>query len=477
MANIYSYDDFVKAAQGAGLWGQFSDADLRLAQQNPDFGYYALNAKQQYANAQTPEARALINADLEAQRRSLGGYYGGTDGSGYNPVLAMPNSTWNSAIDAKTAQYNNYPSFSYAPDVTGKYRDIYDQQLQSVYDYAPFSYDPNTDPLYGYYKQAYNREGQRATADTIGQLAGATGGIPSSYAATAAAQTGNYYAAQLADKIPDLYQLAYQQYADQYNRNVQNAGLAGNRYGIALDQYNTDRNFAYNNYADDFNRIGAQLGLMTEQDNTAYQRNQTAMNDARSRIEAFLAAGGDINNLPADLRAASGLSDAELNTLALYAATGRYSGRGGKAATEDAAGLSESDFGALRNTIRTIAQTDPAQAAAIFQSNFGKLSREQQRLIGSDVAGNLGMDLNTVWSGLTPELIGFYGEQLTPQQTGVDVGSVNDYDSALKLLNKYGSTKTPLTVEQWNYTKQNGQTQFNTYSDYLKAFVDYNLNG
>lgn len=332
MANIYSYDDFVKAAQGAGLWGQFSDADLRLAQQNPDFGYYALNAKQQYANAQTPEARALINADLEAQRRSLGGYYGGTDGSGYNPVLAMPNSTGNSAIDAKTAQYNNYPSFSYAPvdDVTGKYRDIYDQQLQSVYDYEPFSYDPNTDPLYGYYKQAYNREGQRATADTIGQLAGATGGIPSSYAATAAAQAGNYYAAQLADKIPDLYQLAYQQYADQYNRNVQNAGLAGNRYGIALDQFNTDRNFAYNNYADDFNRIGAQLGLLTEQDNTAYQRNQTAMNDARSRIEAFLAAGGDINNLPADLRAASGLSDAELNTLALYAASrasGRYYGR------------------------------------------------------------------------------------------------------------------------------------------------------
>lgn len=419
MANLYNYDDFVKAAQNAGLYNQFSDADLRLAQQNPDFGFSALNAKQQYASATTPEAKALINANLEAQRRSLGGYTGGFDGSQYNPVLAMPNSTGNGALDAKTSQMNNYPSFDYASvdDVTGQYKDIYDRQLQSVYDYGPFSYDPNTDPLYGYYKQAYNREGQRATADTIGQLAGATGGIPSSYAATAAAQAGNYYAAQLADKIPDLYQLAYQQYADQYNRNVQNAGLAGNRYGIALDQFNTDRNFAYNNYADDFNRLGTQIGLLTDQDNTAYQRNQAAMNDARSRIEAFLAAGGDINNLPADLRTASGLSDAELSTLALQAAMGRYSGRGGKAATEDAAGLSDADFGALRNTIRTIAQTDPAQAAAIFQSNFGKLSREQQRLIGSDVAGNLGMDLNTVWSGLTPELIGFYGEQNTAQGT------------------------------------------------------------
>lgn len=38
MANRYTYDDFQKAMQSSGLGGQFSDADLKLAQQNPDAG-------------------------------------------------------------------------------------------------------------------------------------------------------------------------------------------------------------------------------------------------------------------------------------------------------------------------------------------------------------------------------------------------------------------------------------------------------
>ena len=61
MANRYTYDDFQKAMQSSGLGGQFSDADLKLAQQNPDAGMSILKYKQDYKNAATDEARALAN--------------------------------------------------------------------------------------------------------------------------------------------------------------------------------------------------------------------------------------------------------------------------------------------------------------------------------------------------------------------------------------------------------------------------------
>ena len=383
-----TYDQLLKDIESSGLF--FSDYDLAFAKENPTAGYGILNAKKDYAAATTREARALANAAAE-QWRSQGGYTAGKKGSGYNPILpSLPQSTGNSLLDDKTTQFTSfqpYQNSTPAPTWDDRYGAKYDAALNGMIDYAPFSYDYKTDPLYASYKQAYTREGQRASADALGQAAAATGGIPSSFATTAAAQAGNYYAAQLADKIPDLYQLAYQQYADQYNRLSNNVGALQNArsfdygtYQDALSQYNADRSFDYGVYSDEFNRLASQIGVLTDQDNTAYQRQQDA--------------------LAAALKAA---------------------GRGGGNPTpeEEPTVMNDQDFVALRNTIKTIAQTDPAQAAAIFQSNFGKLSREQQRLIGSDVAGNLGMDLNTVWSGLTPELIGFYGSNAKPKTQNI----------------------------------------------------------
>jgi hypothetical protein len=62
MAKTYTYEDFEKALAASGLGGQFSEADLRLARQNPDAGMSILTYKQDYNNATTDEARALANA-------------------------------------------------------------------------------------------------------------------------------------------------------------------------------------------------------------------------------------------------------------------------------------------------------------------------------------------------------------------------------------------------------------------------------
>lgn len=73
----YSYDDFVKAANNAGLWNQFSQADLSTARENPNFGMSILGLKQEYGSAATDEQRRQINDQANALRSSYGNYTGG----------------------------------------------------------------------------------------------------------------------------------------------------------------------------------------------------------------------------------------------------------------------------------------------------------------------------------------------------------------------------------------------------------------
>ena len=137
-----------------------------------------------------------------------------------------------------------------------------------------FNYDPSTDPSWLAYQKQYRREGQRATADALGQAAALTGGVPSSYAVTAASQAGDYYASQLSDKLPQLYQDAYNRYLQEYQRQLGIAdAYAGygqteyNRYLDRLGQYNTDRNFAYGQYRD-------QIGDQRYADERDYERSE-----------------------------------------------------------------------------------------------------------------------------------------------------------------------------------------------------------
>lgn len=61
MASKYTYDDFQRALTDSGLNKEFSDADLKLALDNPDAGMSILKYKQDYHKASTPEAKALAN--------------------------------------------------------------------------------------------------------------------------------------------------------------------------------------------------------------------------------------------------------------------------------------------------------------------------------------------------------------------------------------------------------------------------------
>lgn len=137
----------------------------------------------------------------------------------------------------------------------------YQGALAKMQSYKPFSYNPEDDPLYQQYADSYTRKGRLAMEDTLGQVAARTGGLASSYAGAMAQQTYDQYMAQLADKVPELRQLAYSMYVDDYNRDL---GLYDRGYQRFADDYNRwidqqkfwydiytgDRNFAYNAFRD-----------------------------------------------------------------------------------------------------------------------------------------------------------------------------------------------------------------------------------
>lgn len=126
-----------------------------------------------------------------------------------------------------------------------------DEMYDKIMSREAFSYDAESDPLYQQYADIYRREGDRAMRDTLAEVAIGAGGM-NSYAITAAQQANDYYNQKLADKIPELYQLAYSMYLDEGNRMRDDLGLLidmenndYNRYLSDLGQWNNDLNFAY----------------------------------------------------------------------------------------------------------------------------------------------------------------------------------------------------------------------------------------
>ena len=279
MAN-YTYEQFEAELKNSGMFNQFSTADLELARKNPDAGMSLLQYKRDYANATTDEARALAHLGAEGVRSSYGNYTGGSDGSSFYLDPLSPSSfdtgtaptytnNYEKDIADLYAQQKNYGSFNYgipAPEYDNRYDETIQKMLDDLINREAFSYDPETDPLYSQYRKQYTREGQRATQDALGAAAAATGGIPSSYAATAATQAGDYYSAQMTDKIPELYQLAYNKYLNDYNMQLSDLGAVQgaeqndyDKFLNELTQWNTDRNFDYNAWMDEYNRIANDL--------------------------------------------------------------------------------------------------------------------------------------------------------------------------------------------------------------------------
>lgn len=325
----YSYDDFLSAATSSGLLGEFSQADLETAKKYPEFGLSILSLKRDYHDAATDEQKLLANEAANQLRSSYGNYMGGSDGGSYYSQGKIPGQ-----IDAILDQINNYGSFTFdqeAPVYDNQYAEQQQALLDAILNREDFSWSKETDPQWSSYKKSYLREGDRATANALAQASVASGGRASTAAITAATQAGDYYATQLNDIIPTLYQQAYDRYLNEYSMMLQDLGAVNTqeqldyaKYLDQLTQYNTDRNFAYDTYLGDFNILQGQLSSLQGQDDvdygrfmdrinlgiqrdeTEYQRGQQEQALAQAQVDAILSAGGTPS---AELIGASGYTN------------------------------------------------------------------------------------------------------------------------------------------------------------------------
>lgn len=238
--------------------------------------------------------------DYVERIRSNYGYSGDTDGSRYIP-LEMGGG----------GRGNGGGGFSYeaAPTYTSRYQNQIDDLTRQILNREAFSYDPEKDPTYQQYKESYTRSGERAMQDTLGQVSARTGGLASSYAGSAAQQTYDNYMGALADKIPELKQLAYSMYQDEGNTQRANLEMLvaleqGDyaKYADLLAQYNTDRSFDYGVHRDNISdeRYNNEWNYSVGRDQIADKRyeDETEYNRALAKAQT-LAAGGDFSGYKA----------------------------------------------------------------------------------------------------------------------------------------------------------------------------------
>ena len=304
-ANQYNAQQSTNYAQyldpGYQGTGTYHDMGLSASQQDAIDGY-----KNQYYTAKSLNDQAGMDAAHQAAEliRQQAGYSGGGDGSEYiklNTVVptfdydlnSQPTYTsqYGTKIDQMLNELLNRDSFSYnvaAPTYTDNYTGKINDLMGQIENREAFSYDAASDPLYQQYQKQYQREGDRSMRNTMAEAASYAGGM-NSYAMTAAQQASDYYASQLNDKIPELAQLAYQMYMQDFDQDVAELNLLRglgeteyNRYRDSYSDYLNERNTAYQMYLDEIEKQINDLGILQSMDATQYDRYRDTMSDWRN---------------------------------------------------------------------------------------------------------------------------------------------------------------------------------------------------
>lgn len=221
----------------------------------------------------------------------------------------------------------------------GSYQSKYTDQMQGLYDRImnreKFNYDLNGDMLYRQYADQYQRMGQQAMMDTMGQAAAMTGGYGNSYAQTAGQQTYQGYLQQLNEMVPQLYQQAHARYAqegeDLRNQYAMAQSADAQDYARHQDAYNQwadERSYAQSaadtaysqDYTDYTNRLNMAQQMLQMEREDAQRAEQFQREDAqRAQGIAYDTAMAMIKkgSLPSsELLAAAGISDADALALA-----------------------------------------------------------------------------------------------------------------------------------------------------------------
>ncbi len=431
-----AFKNMEELEQAIAASGQsWSDADKQLAQKSMDYGNSIYTLKNDWTKAvQRGDTTAAqdIHDRTDDFRRQYGGYTGGADGSGY-----IKDSTYFNYSDPYADTLDKL-----AGDLVGqkKFTNPYQKQTDKVLDRYlnrdPFEYDLDTDPIWKQYQKTYLREGQRAREDAIGNYAAATGGQSSTAAVNAASQAQDYYNAQMADKVPELYRLAYdmwlnegEQYAGQIdtlrglgsdalnawsaNVGLLNDQLSGVR-GLSDDLYNR----AYNKWQADYGVKRDSISDTRYEDETSYSRAQSEKQKALAQALEWMQQGVSPDS---GVLGAAGLTGQEVQDyldavraqMIASGGSGRSSGGG-----SGSSGAASQDY----NGLFAAAKSAGSNAKSFIANNYKKYGFTSQTGLLEEFekwnSRQSGFDLAATVGGKVADTLGGSGSGAALSQSG-----------------------------------------------------------
>ena len=210
--------------------------------------YYARNSGGSRSSAPAPTKVNTYQAQMDAAQARLG--------------EATP--TYTDTYKDRIAQLEAAAPQDYA----SRYQTQIDNTLNAIQNRKAFQYNMSEDPLYRQYAAMYQKQGQQAMKDTMGQAAALTGGYGSSYASTAGNQAYQQYLGQMNDRAAELAALARQQY-DQEGSNMR-ANLSALQAAESQDRQNWE-----SDRTDYYNRLSA----LRQGQSTEYQQYLNALDE------------------------------------------------------------------------------------------------------------------------------------------------------------------------------------------------------
>ena len=164
-----------------------------------------------------------------------------------------------SSIDAAVKKFseNPGPNTKKAKEYLGSTESQAKSYEDQITNYGPFTYNPETDPAYIAYRDAYTRNAKKALDDTYAQSAARTGGYANTAALTASNQAYYNHISELADRIPQLMDNAYDRYINDYNMLIKGLDIFGtpyDRYLLESDALKLDMDAASKALEADYER-------------------------------------------------------------------------------------------------------------------------------------------------------------------------------------------------------------------------------
>ncbi len=268
----FTWKDVDDLLASEGLY--MDDDERRKLANDPDTAYSIAKKKQLYKYAQTDDERSKIHSETESLRKGQG-YSMGDSGATFSTVPSPSSFSSDYTADVKKnyEAARDYEDFKYDA-FDDKHASKRAELLDAIANPTPFEYNKDNDPVYQSFAKQYRREGARAVEEALARASANTGGRASSAAVTAAAQAGNHYGAQLADKIPQLYDAAYDRWLDEFTMKQNALAAYQGETDADYDRYTSERSFAKGVHDDKYSRLIDAMNNAAALESVDYDRNK-----------------------------------------------------------------------------------------------------------------------------------------------------------------------------------------------------------